>query len=248
LKKEIKIFSSPSKLAEKFAEELVAMIKDSSATKGIFTLALSGGSTPKLLFSILGNHYTDSVAWKYVNLFWSDERCVPPDDPESNFGMAKKTFLDKIKIPAKNIHRIKGEKDPSEEVIRYSNEIKGLTGQRSELPVFDLILLGLGEDGHTASIFPGDNKLLFSEKICEISIHPISFQKRITLTAKVINNAENVIFLVTGTNKAEIVSAINESLVPVDYPASYIEPRSGILKWYLDDEAAKMVDKIGRQN
>ena len=109
MKKEIKIFSSPSELAEKFAEELVAIIKDSAATKRIFTLALSGGSTPKLLYSILGDYY-DSVLWDYVHFFWSDERCVPPDDPESNFGMTKKIFLDRIKISAKNIHRIKGEK------------------------------------------------------------------------------------------------------------------------------------------
>jgi 6-phosphogluconolactonase len=224
----IKIFPTPFKLAERFAEELIRMVKESADKRRTFTIALSGGSTPKLLFSVLGERFLNSV---------------PPDNSDSNFGMTDKVFLEKIKIPPENIHRIKGEKDPEEEAVRYSDEIARFTGERGGLPLFDLIILGLGEDGHTASIFPGNNMLLNSEKICDIAIHPLSFQKRITITGNVINNAENVIFLVTGAHKAKVVSDIIERRGTVDYPAAHIEPQQGILQWYLDDAAAKMIDK-----
>lgn len=239
----VKIFPSPCEMAIEFAAEMAGMIVNSGKLKRLFRIALSGGSTPKLLFSVLGERFLHSVPWKFVHFFWGDERCVPPDNPESNFGMTKRIFLEKIKIPQANIHRIMGEKEPAEEAVRYSKEIKGFTSERGGLPVFDLIILGLGEDGHTASIFPGNNKLLNSEKICDIAIHPLSFQKRITITGNVINNAENVIFLVTGANKAKVVSEIIESPGTVDYPAARIEPQPGILQWYLDDAAAKMIDK-----
>jgi 6-phosphogluconolactonase len=239
----IKIFPTPFKLAERFAEELIRMVKESADKRRTFTIALSGGITPKLLFSVLGERFLNSVPWEYVHFFWGDERCVPPDNSDSNFGMTDKVFLEKIKIPPENIHRIKGEKDPEEEAVRYSDEIARFTGERGGLPLFDLIILGLGEDGHTASIFPGNNMLLNSEKICDIAIHPLSFQKRITITGNVINNAENVIFLVTGAHKAKVVSDIIERRGTVDYPAAHIEPQQGILQWYLDDAAAKMIDK-----
>ena len=140
----------------------------------------------------MANSSSDLVSWERVHFFWVDERCVPPEDPESNFGVAKSLLLDKIKIPSKNIHRIMGEMDPSEEAIRYSAEIAGSTVTKGRLPAFDLIILGLGEDGHTASIFRGNNKLFFSEKICETTVHPVSHQKRITITGAVINNADNI--------------------------------------------------------
>lgn len=248
--KEIKIFSSPLDLAEKFAEELARTINDSAAAKKTFTLALSGGSTPKILFSILGDQYSDSISWEHVHFFWGDERCVTPEDSESNYGMAKKQLLEKIEIPPSNIHRIMGEKDPFEEAIRYSNEIACYTREKSGLPQFDMIILGLGEDGHTASIFPDNKRLLYSDKICEVAVHPENFQKRITITGKVINNAENVVFLVTGAKKAEVVAEIIDKTKDSAYPAALIEPGNGVLKWYLDISAAKMVDKskIGFQH
>lgn len=239
----VKIFPTPYELAEKFAEELVRTITESATNKRPFTVALSGGSTPELLFSVLSNNFSGYATWKHVQFFWGDERCVPPDDPESNYGMTKRLFLDKIKIPPANIHRIMGEENPAEEVVRYSNEIVHFTREREGLPQFDLIILGLGEDGHTASIFPGNYKLLNSDKICEIAIHPVSSRLRITITGRVINNAEKVVFLVTGANKAGIVSAIIENQGTVDYPAAHIEPRTGVLKWYLDDAAAKLINK-----
>jgi 6-phosphogluconolactonase len=131
----IKIFLSPYDLAEKLAEELALMINESARKKIAFTVALSGGNTPKLLFSVLMDKFSGRIQWDYARLFWGDERCVSPDDPESNFGMAKKIFLDWIKIPSLNIHRIFGEKDPSEEAVRYSEEIKDNTREREGLPV-----------------------------------------------------------------------------------------------------------------
>ena len=146
-----------------------------------------------------------AVDWSFVHFFWGDERCVPPDDPESNFGMVNSGFLSKIDIPAINIHRIRGEEDPSTEAVRYSSEIVNYTRTTCGLPVFDQIILGMGEDGHTVSIFPSNSEMLYSEKICEVATHPLSGQKRITITGKVINNSDVVTFLVTGHSKADVV-------------------------------------------
>ena len=239
----IKISQSQTELAWDLAREMAEMINNAGRRGKTISIALSGGSTPKLLFSILGDNFSDSVMWKYVHFFWGDERCVSPEDPESNYGMTKNALLSKISIPSSNIHRIQGEKDPEKEAVRYSKLISRFTREREGSPVFDLIFLGLGEDGHVASIFPDQNHLLTSEKICEVAFHPVSKQKRITLTGKIINNADNIVFLVTGTYKAEMVSQIIESPGIVDYPAVYIEPVHGVLKWYLDIDAASMLNQ-----
>jgi 6-phosphogluconolactonase len=242
LDKSIKIFLSPYELAEKFAEELVKTITESAKKRKIFSIALSGGSTPQLLFSVLGDHFSKSAPWEYVQFFWGDERCVPPDSRESNYGMAMRKFLEKIKIPASNIHRIIGESDPEKEAYRYSEEISEYTVKRDGMPIFDLIILGLGEDGHTASIFPGNKELLDSSKICEVAVHPSTLQKRITLTGRVINNADFVNFLVTGAKKADIVEKIiNKNPVAINFPAYFIVPVYGELRWLIDKEAGRLL-------
>jgi len=237
----IHIFPTPHELAEKFAEEMISMVKESNEKERPFTVAFSGGSTPELLFSLLGDHYARSVSWKSVHIFWVDERCVSPDDVDSNFRMANMGFISKVDIPASHIHRMKGEEHPETEALRYSNEISENTLKRAGLPVFDLIILGLGDDGHTASIFQGDTELLVSEKICDVAIHPISHQRRITLTGRVINNANRVVFLVTGKKKASITDKIINRRESEIYPASYIAPVYGKLKWYLDKDAAGLL-------
>jgi 6-phosphogluconolactonase len=238
----VKIYASPSELAEKFAEEMADMIARSAKKNKPFTLSLSGGSTPELLFTILSENYAKSIQWKYVHIFWGDERCVAPDNAESNFGMTKRLLLDKIKIPDDNIHRIKGEDDPCKEAMRYSEEILTFTRKRDGLPLFDLILLGLGEDGHTASIFPGHPELLFSDKICDVAYHPVSLQKRITMTGKVINNAEALTFLVAGKKKEVVVEKMfKKDPSSLNYPASYIVPVYGSLTWFIDSEAANLL-------
>lgn len=238
----VRIFPTPYELAEKFAEEMVQMIKQAAVSNYTLKIALSGGSTPELLFSILGDHFSKSSPWEYVHFFWSDERCVPPVSPDSNFGMAFRSLFKKIKIPEGNIHRIYGEQEPAKEAIRYSDLINQYTVKREDVPVFDLILLGIGEDGHTASIFPGMNKLFDSEKICEVSVHPVSHQKRITLTGRTINNAHRIKFLVTGKNKASILKRIlDREKSAQNLPASLIVPVDGSIEWLLDSEAGSLL-------
>jgi 6-phosphogluconolactonase len=229
-------------MAAKFAEELICLVSESAFRKKPLTVALSGGSTPELLFSLLGENSPESVPWEYVHFFWGDERCVPADSQESNYGMARRKFLEKIEIPSGNIHRIRGEADPEEEAVRYSSEIVDNTRKRDGWPVFDLILLGLGEDGHTASIFRRNIELLESEKICETALHPVTLQKRITITGRVINNSDSVVFLVTGRNKAEIIQKIlHNNPVSENYPAASIAPVHGELKWFIDEDAALLL-------
>ncbi len=240
--KNIEIFQSPQALAEKFAEELIHGINESAEKKKSVSVVLSGGSTPDLLFSLLGDHYSGSARWEYVHFFWGDERCVPPDDPESNFGAAYERFLGKIDIPVVNIHRIKGEADPGKEAKRYSEDILSCIRLRDGLPVFDVIMLGIGEDGHTVSIFPGNIDLLDSRKICEVTYHPITFQKRITLTFRVINNSESVVFLVTGKTKANVAeNIIKKRPSSRNFPASLINPVYGELRWFVDKDAGSLL-------
>ena len=229
-------------MAEKFAEELITTITESAKKKKPFSVALSGGSTPELLFSVLGDHFSKSAPWEFVHFFWGDERCIPPDNQESNYGMTRRKLLDKIDIPSSNIHRIKGEEDPEKEASRYSEEIYDYTVKRDGLPLIDLIILGLGEDGHTASIFPGHQELFSSDKICEVAVHPLTLQRRITLTGRVINNADSVTFLVTGKKKAEIVEKIiKKNASAQSFPASHIIPVYGALRWFIDKDAGRLM-------
>jgi 6-phosphogluconolactonase len=234
----LKIFPDPYKLAEEFAAELIKTINESAAKKQRLSVALSGGSTPEILFSLISEKYSDSTQWQYVHFFWGDERCVPPENPESNYGMTKRLLLSKIAIPLQNIHRIRGEDDPEREAVRYSEEISLNINKRDGIPMFDLVILGLGEDGHTASIFPGHPELMHSDKICEVAYHPVTMQKRITLTGGVINNAEAITFLVTGKKKQEVVEKLfKKEADSLNYPAADIVPSNGRLSWYVDKDA-----------
>lgn len=242
LDKIVKIFPSPNELAMNFAEKMASMIARSSKNAEPFTIVLSGGTTPELLFKVLSENFAESVPWKFVHFFWGDERCVPPDNDESNYGMAQRKFLSRIEIPSGNIHRIRGEDDPENEAARYSIEILSSVRNRDRLPLFDLVILGLGEDGHTASIFPGHSELFDSDKICEVALHPVTGQKRITLTGRVINNADNVTFLVTGKTKAEIVeNMFKKDSSVINFPASFIVPVYGKLNWYIDHDAGILI-------
>ena len=240
LDKIVKIFSSPSELAMNFAEEMFQMISGSAKKNEPFTIALSGGSTPEILFNLLSEKYADSIDWKYVHFFWGDERCVPADNNESNFGMTQSTLLSKINIPSGNIHRIIGEADPVKEAIRYSEEIFINTDNRDGVPLFDLIILGLGEDGHTASIFPGYLEYFESEEVCIVASHPVTGQKRISITGRVINNARRIVFLVTGSKKRTIVKKMfKKDPASLNYPAAHVVPVYGSLSWFLDKAAGE---------
>jgi 6-phosphogluconolactonase len=167
---------------------------------------------------------------------------VPPDNQESNFGKVHHQLFSYIEIPDKNIHRIKGENDPETEVLSYSSQIKESIPQRNNCPEFDIILLGMGDDGHIASIFPDQMSLLFIDQICSVAVHPQSKQKRVTLTGRVINNARKVCFLVTGLSKAERLSELfylpeKSALLP----AAHIHPFSGELIWLSDKSASRLL-------
>ncbi len=236
MKNTLHIYEDNPSVAAAFAKWLAQWLQGKSNA----TIALSGGSTPKLLFQILSEQYADKIDWTTVQLFWGDERCVPPDDEESNFGMTRDLLLKKVDVPRSNIHRVHGEANPQDEALRYSEEIiTWVPAGPSGLPQFDLIILGMGSDGHTASIFPHQMELLTSEKICAIAIHPETGQHRISLTGPVINAAAEVAFLVTGDSKREKVKIIlNKEPGYLDYPSAHVQPGSGKLHWFLDKAAA----------
>lgn len=237
MNKTLHIFKTPEDLALQFADELMELIKNHSGKR--FHLAISGGKTPDLLFSILAADEAKSDLWQKVHFWWVDERMVAPDHPESNFGVVQKLLFAKIAIPEENIHRIKGENNPEAEVLSYSEQIRNALVFQDNWPVFDLIVLGMGDDGHTASIFPDQLNLLQSKHICELATHPQSGQKRITLTGEVINQAKQILFLVTGEGKAQRVFEImNQTKEAGKLPASYIVPENGKLDWYLDAASA----------
>ena len=242
-KASLKIFETPLILAEAFAKEFKIICDEFILKNGFVNVALSGGNTPKLLFEILAKNYISSIDWKRINFYWVDERCVNAESNESNYGETERILFSKINIQ-NNIHRITGENDPEEEALRYSGLLKSNLPEINNFPKFDLVLLGMGDDGHTASIFPDQLNLLESDKICEVAVHPSSGQKRITLTGKVINNSEKIIFLITGKSKAEVIKDIFENKNESDrFPAAHIKSTDGEVIWYLDEEAGSLLNQ-----
>ena len=234
----INIAPTKTEVAKNFSDYLEELIKENKTTH----IALSGGSTPKVVFDYMAEHYKD-VDWSTVHLYWGDERCVPPTDPESNYKMTVDHLLSKIDIPKDNIHRVLGEDIPELEAGRYGKILEEELPIVNNIPQFDLVILGMGDDGHTASIFPHEIGLWDSVKNCEVAVHPDSGQRRITITGKLINNAKTVAFLVTGSSKAEKVRTIVTKEVGHEhYPASLVAPSSGELIWFLDDEAAAQIN------
>ena len=236
------ISETATQLAQSFALEFKNLCDAVIIDKGRINLAISGGNTPKLLFEVLATEYKNKINWERIFFYWVDERCVSPESIESNYGMTRKILFEKINIPYRNIHRIHGENDPASEAVRYSDLIKNNLKNENGFPKFDLILLGMGDDGHTASIFPDRLDLLKSEDVCAVAVHPESKQKRITLTGKTINNADKIYFLVTGKGKAEVIFEILEKKHNyLKYPSSYIHPNKYYPVWFLDREAASLL-------
>ncbi|MGQ8337689.1 6-phosphogluconolactonase [Sunxiuqinia sp. A32] len=237
--KEVRIFEDPESVAEAFALEFYHMI---SSSRQRFDIALSGGKTPKLLFEIFASEYSNKIPWERIHFWWGDERCVPPTDNESNYKMTQESLLSKINIDESQIHRIKGELSPDAAASDYILQIQSHLNERDNWPIFDLIILGMGDDGHTASIFPDQMEFLKSDKICEVATHPESGQKRVTLTGKVLNNANRVYFLVTGKSKAKRVSEIMNNLKKAQkLPAFHVEPAKGKTIFFFDQKAASKI-------
>lgn len=224
--------------------ELIRIKAEEKHKKSLpFNLALSGGSTPKLLFQILANEYSSSIPWHFVRLFWVDERCVQPTHSESNFGMTYNNLLQHVPIHDVNVFRMQGEDQPEQEADRYQELLKKELPLVNGFPQFDLILLGIGDDGHTASIFPDNMKLFHAQRAVSVGTHPESGQKRITLTGPTINTAKQLVFLITGSSKAEIIGhIISDDMKAEKYPASYVHSATDDADFYLDQAAANNIN------
>ncbi|MFO8002429.1 MAG: 6-phosphogluconolactonase [Marinilabilia sp.] len=231
---ETKIFYSKEQLTRFFGDSLMEL---QNQKEGPLYIALAGGSTPEAIFDTLTQEYRNNLNWNRMRFFWGDERCVPPDHEESNYNMARRHLFNHLPIDPENIFRIRGELSPEEALEDYQAVLQRELPRKNNLPVFDVIMLGMGDDGHTASIFPPQISLWHSDKWCEIATHPGSGQKRITLTGRVINNAENILFLVTGEKKAAKVNEIiNQRDGFEKNPAALVAPEKTM--WLLDQEAA----------
>ena len=237
---DLKIYKDKQEVAEQFSSYFADKQKDKDA----FYVALSGGSTPKIVFDVLVEKFSDKVDWSKVHFYWGDERCVSPTDDESNYKMTVEHLFSKIKVPKENLNRILGEKSPEGEALRYANLLEMDLDRVEEVPQFDLVILGMGDDGHTASIFPHEIELWDSEDHCVVATHPDSGQKRVSINGKVINTAKEVAFLVTGASKAEKVKAVVEKTEGSEaYPASLVNPALGNLLWFLDEAAAARLNQ-----
>lgn len=235
---EVLVFETTQHLVEGFTDHFIELM---NLTDRGFNVALSGGSTPKIWFEELATNHAQSIDWNRVHFYWGDERCVPPDHEDSNFGMTKKFLLEHIKIPQENIHRILGELVPEQAAEIYAKELTNISPGNS-IPTFDLVILGLGDDGHTASIFPHQIELWDSDKLCVVATHPDSGQQRISLSGKSINGARSLAFLVTGDKKAEkVMEILDKKEVSANYPASHVFNENNNIYWFLDKPAASQI-------
>jgi len=234
-------------LQQSAAELFVAAAVEAIRARDVFTVVLSGGTTPKAVYSRIAEDdaLRRQVHWAHVLFFWGDERHVPPDHPESNFRMADEAMLSRLPVDPRNVCRIKGEyEDASKAAAEYERDLRGIVGARyteddGALPRFDLVLLGMGADGHTASLFPGSPALREERRL--VVANPVAKlnTERITMTAPVFNNAADVVFLVQGADKADALHAVLEGPHdPERLPAQMIRPRNGRLRWLVDPEAA----------
>jgi 6-phosphogluconolactonase len=234
----VSIFDTPEQLAMAAAERFVEYEYPFHGEQERFCLALAGGNTPRRVYELLASEqFAHRVEWPQVHLFFGDERCVPPDHPDSNYAMVYQALISKVSIPAKNVHRIIGEHNPREGATLYEDQLRAFFAGAS-WPGFDLVLLGMGEDGHTASLFPGSDALNERSKWVVTAKAPASAQDRITLTVPVFNHAARVIFLVTGSGKAERLAQVLRSPGPDPLPAQAIQPIAGSLEWFVDQAAA----------
>jgi 6-phosphogluconolactonase len=236
----LRIFPDIFSLSRAAAELFVEAAQQAVRERGRFLAALSGGGTPSGLYRLLAEApYRNRVDWVKTHLFWGDERCVPPDDPGSNYGQARETLLASVPIPAENIQRIKGELDPQAASYDYAQTLKSYAEPGRNWPRFDLVLLGMGEDGHTASLFPGSPVETSSPTLAVTAQYQGRPANRVTMTPLVLNDAWNIMFMVTGANKAVTLTRVLSDLkVLGELPAQRIQPTAGQLTWLVDEAAA----------
>jgi 6-phosphogluconolactonase len=238
---EIRTLTTPQELFSAAAEEVVSAATDAVAQRGRFTIALSGGSTPKGLFNLLATNALTVLPWDHMFFFWGDERHVPPTDPDSNYRMAQETMLSKVPVPPGNVFRMAAENPNAEAVAEdYEKTLRKFFALESgQFPRFDLILLGMGPDGHTASLFPGTAGLQEKSRLVIANWVEKMKTSRLTFTLPVLNAARCVAFLVSGTDKAAMLRTVLEEDVPGEqYPAKLVHPTDGKLIWLVDKAAA----------
>jgi 6-phosphogluconolactonase len=238
----IEIFPDAEALALHAADVLALAAQEGAAARGRFAVALSGGETPRPLYRMLARQqFSQKIPWRRVQLYWGDERCVAPDDPASNYAAARDAFIKHVPVPPANVHRMLGEEEPGAAADAYEKELRDLAARDrppSGTPVFDLVILGLGRDGHTASLFPRSDALTVEDRFCVATQAPDG-SPRLTVTAPVINAARRVWFYVSGSDKAGMVAEVLEGLrAPLAVPAQGVAPVHGTLTWMLDEAAA----------
>ncbi len=243
MEKKIHVYPNKEKLVVATAERVINLIGQAIQEHGLCNIALAGGNTPREVYSILAeNSYRDRVDWNGLHIFWGDERMVPPEHQDSNFRMVQQTLLEHISIPDGNVHRIRGEITPEQAAREYAELLHNHF--REDSPHFDLILLGIGEDGHTASLFPDTDAIEECERHAVAVFVPGLNTWRVTLTLPVLNAAREVIFLVSRSSKSNIIQRIMSVKQPTkDLPATMVNPENGTLRWMLDSDAVALINK-----
>ena len=247
MKPDVRVFADGNELSLRAAEAAVAAINQSAQANGRCSLVLSGGNTPRTLYRLLASQFRDQVPWAKVHLFWGDERYVPPDDAQSNYRMARETLLQGVPIPAENVHPMPtGLSDSDAAAREYEQTLRSYFSQpqNDDWPRFDLVLLGLGEEGHTASLFP-ESPALEETKRWVVAVKPPNAPSpRLTLTLPAITPAANIFFLVTGADKAQALhNVLSDPPDPKHSPASGVRSAQGTVVWWLDRAAAALVGK-----
>ena len=242
----LSIFSTSSFLSQSAAELVVRVVKEALLTQNRVTLCLSGGTTPRELYSLLADKsYCQEIPWDKVHIFWGDERHIQLSEPDNHYRMAMNLFLSKVPIPPENIHRMAVElPDPDEVAQKYESDLREFFDLSSEVvPKFDLIFLGMGADGHTASLFPETMALQEKRRWVVSNYVPRRGLTRITLTFQILNQARNIVFLVSGSSKAEMLKTVLQGLhnMPL-LPAQRVSPESGVLMWFVDQGAGAQLD------
>lgn len=247
---EISVYPDAGRLAQATAEHFASLAGEAIAGQGRFAVALAGGSTPKAAYALLArDEFATRLDWARVHVFWGDERCVPPDHPDSNYRMAREALLDRVPLPAEHVHRMRGELEPAQAAADYEQALRVFfalpsRNQAAEPPTsFDLILLGMGDDGHTVSLFPGTAAI--REQTRWVIAHFVEKLEtwRITLTPAAINAAANVTFVVSGSGKAErLRQVLTGSHRPDVLPAQIVDPDRGRLRWLVDEAAATSLE------
>lgn len=242
MNRDVVVLADLAAVARAAANRLVARARESIAGHGTFSVALSGGSTPRALFDVLASDdYRDRIEWGRARVFWSDERCVPPDHPDSNYRLAHEALLSKVAIAPGNAHRLRGEIDPGQAALEYEQIVRREVAAPATggAPAFDLILLGMGRDGHTASLFPGTVVLREDTRLVAANFVPRLNAHRLTFTPPLINAAASVTFMVAGSDKAETLRAVLEGEhQPEALPAQIVGPANGRVTWLVDRAAA----------